>query len=238
MRDSPDWWQKPRAVAVVVDTPGWFDRHAAALAAAIGTRGDQAALLRSHEDIVDVDVAFYLSCMKIVPAEALAKARVNLVAHASDLPKGRGFSPVVWQILEGAREIPIRLLHAVDPVDSGDIVLSDSVAFEGHELNDEIRDVLGRRIVDLCLSYLVAEAPPSGRPQHGEPSWYVRRGRDDSRLDPQRSIADQFDLLRVVDNTRYPAFFELRGHRYIIRIEKMAAAGESRPPRNDEDQHD
>jgi len=41
-----------------------------------------------------------------------------------------------------------------------------------------------------------------------------------SQLDPHRSIAEQFDLLRVVDNDRYPAFMDFRGARYVIKIEK------------------
>ena len=41
----------------------------------------------------------------------------------------------------------------------------------------------------------------------------------DSRLDPDDTIAQQFNLLRVVDNERYPAFFELLGRRYILKIE-------------------
>jgi len=58
------------------------------------------------------------------------------------------------------------------------------------------------------------------------PSYYRRRTPDDSRLDPSRSIAEQFDLLRVADPQRFPAFFDLRGHRYVVRIEKAGAADE------------
>lgn len=222
--NSPEWWQKPRSIVVVVDTPGWFDQYAEKLVERIAEQGDQAGLFRDHHEFEGADVVFYLSCMKIVPPEALEKARVNLVAHASNLPEGRGFSPIVWQILEGASEIPIKLIHAAEPVDSGDIVLSNSIGFEGHELNDEIRARVGDLIVRLCLSYLSADVPPVGRSQSGEPTWYRRRNPEDSRLDPGRTIGEQFDLLRVVDNDRYPAFFELRGQRYILRIEKTGPA--------------
>ena len=37
----------------------------------------------------------------------------------------------------------------------------------------------------------------------------------------QRTLAEQFNLLRTVDNTRYPAFFDLQGHRYRLHIEKV-----------------
>jgi methionyl-tRNA formyltransferase len=206
----------------VVDTPGWFDGHARRLVERVIESGDTACLLRSYGEIEKPDVVFYLSCTKIAPPEALIKAKINLIAHASELPRGRGFSPAVWQVLEGAAVIPIKLIHAAETVDSGDIVLSDSITLEGHELNDEIRAQLGARVVELCLTYLASDAPPQGQPQQGEPTWYPRRVPEDSMLDPQRSIAEQFDVLRVVDNSRYPAFFELRGHRYLLRIEKAS----------------
>ncbi len=46
------------------------------------------------------------------------------------------------------------------------------------------------------------------RPQQGEASYYRRRRAADSQLDPHCSLAEQFNLLRVVDNQRYPAFVQ------------------------------
>ena len=167
-------------------------------------------------------VAFYLSCLKIVPSDVLARNHRNIVVHASALPHGRGFSPVVWQVLEGKNRIPVSMIDAAPEVDSGDIIMQDALELEGHELNDEIRALLGDRIVDMCAAFLASPSPPGGEPQAGEPSWYERRRASDSRLDPDKSIAEQFDLLRVVDNDRYPAFFDYRGHRYVLKIDKLA----------------
>jgi hypothetical protein len=38
-------------------------------------------------------------------------------------------------------------------------------------------------------------------------------------------LSAQFDLLRTVDNDKYPAWFELRGARYVLKIEKMPGNG-------------
>lgn len=216
-----DWWRKPRPLSVCVDTPGWFDPFAEALVRRANEGGDAAVLVRDSREVQSGGIAFYLSCLKITPPDILARNHHNLVVHASDLPKGRGFSPVVWQILEGANTIPISMIFAADEVDSGDIVMRDALRLQGHELNDEVRDMLGSRIVDMCLRYLELPAPPAGDPQTGEASWYTRRRPEDSRLDPQKSIAEQFNLLRVVDNDRYPAFFDYRGQRYIVKIERQ-----------------
>jgi methionyl-tRNA formyltransferase len=51
---------------------------------------------------------------------------------------------------------------------------------------------------------------------------YPRRTPNDSRVNPEQSIRSQFDLIRVCDPDRYPAFFELYGHKYIIRVEKSS----------------
>jgi len=47
-----------------------------------------------------------------------------------------------------------------------------------------------------------------------------KRVPDDSRIDPNESIAKQFNLLRLADAKRYPAFFEYLGVKYVIKIEK------------------
>lgn len=158
--------------------------------------------------------------MKLTKSDILARNHHNIVVHASDLPKGRGFSPLVWQVLEGKNEIPVSMIFATEEADAGDIVMRDQITLEGHELNDEMRGILGDRIVQMCLAYLDLPEPPVGEPQIGSASGYPRRRPADSRLDPYKTIAEQFDLLRVVDNSRYPAFFEHRGYRYKLSIEK------------------
>ena len=44
---------------------------------------------------------------------------------------------------------------------------------------------------------------------------------DDSELDINKSINSQFNLLRICDNKRYPAFFRKHGFTYKLQIEKV-----------------
>ena len=217
----PDWWRKPRRISVVVDNPSWILPHAERLVAESNAAGDDARLCRTHDEVTSGEIAFYLGCVKITPPEVLARNRRNLVVHQSALPKGRGFAPLAWQILEGRHEIPACLIEAVDEVDAGPIIYRDRLIFEGHELNGEMRAAQGDMCVALCRRFLDAPTPPPGEPQAGTPTVYRRRRPADSRLDPNRSLGDQFDLLRIVDNERYPAFFDWRGHRYRLLIDKM-----------------
>lgn len=230
MTSSPEWWQKPRRVSVVVDNDSWVLPHAGDLVRRLGDDGDEAALCRAHGEVGDGAVAFYLGCVTMTPSDVLARNRRNLVVHASDLPRGRGFSPLTWQVLEGATRIPVCLLDAADEADAGPLVYKEWMDLQGHELIDEMRDALGRLTIALCRRFMAEETPPDGVEQQGEAGVYPRRSPDDSRLDPDRSIAEQFDLLRVVDNRRYPAFFDFRGRRYHIRID----GGEAEPDGEEE----
>ncbi|HEX9072683.1 MAG TPA: UDP-glucuronic acid dehydrogenase [Pseudolabrys sp.] len=221
MTAVPEWWYQPRRITVMVDNPSWIIPFAEQLVTELRQNGDDAAFAREHEDIREGAVAFYLGCVYVTPSQILARNRRNLVVHESDLPKGRGFSPLTWQILEGRGRIPVCLLEAINEVDSGPVIYRDALECEGHELIGELREKLGDMTVSLCRRFLAETIPPAGMPQLGERSFYSRRRPSDSRLDPARTIAEQFDLLRVVDNERYPAWFEHRGCRYRIKIEKM-----------------
>jgi methionyl-tRNA formyltransferase len=121
----------------------------------------------------------------------------------------------------------VSLIEAQDLVDTGAIWAQRYLMLEGHELCDEINERLFAteiELMDHALEIIVSgkPAPQDDRP----PSYYRRRTPEDSRLDPSRSIAEQFDLLRVADPQRFPAFFDLRGHRYLLRIEKAGASDE------------
>jgi hypothetical protein len=67
-------------------------------------------------------------------------------------------------------------------------------------------------------------------PPVGPPS--PRRRQSDSRLDPDKTIAEQLNLLRVVDEERYPAYFDYRGHSYHMTIsakQDLASSRQSEP---------
>lgn len=226
MTHAPDWWMKPRTISVVVDNESWILPYAEDLAKKLTADGDRAVLCRSHDEIREGSVAFYLGCVKITPLKILARNRRNLVVHASVLPKGRGFSPLTWMVIEGHKVFPVCLIEAEPEVDSGSVIYRDILGFEGHELIGEMRRTLGDAHLALCQRFMAEPTPPVGQAQRGEPSHFPRRRPEDSRLDPSKTIAEQFDLLRTVDNRAYPAFFEFRGHVYKLTIEKMAKEAE------------
>ena len=176
---------------------------------------------RNAADLIGGDFLFLVSCHEIIRKPVRDRYRHTLVLHASALPKGRGMSPHIWQILEGASAITLTLLKAEDGLDSGDIWHQTKIAFDGTELHDDINRKLFEAEVALMSWALDNCDAATARPQHGEGSLYRKRSPADSRIDPARPLADSFDLLRVADPDRYPAFFEHRGQKYRIRIDKL-----------------
>jgi methionyl-tRNA formyltransferase len=112
-------------------------------------------------------------------------------------------------------------LEAKDQVDSGPIWFKRKFHLMGHELLSEINEKLFDAELELMM-LAVDEFPrvtPQAQSEQGG-SYLRRRTPGDSRLDPNRTIAEQFDLMRVADVTRYPSFFEFRGVKYLLKIEK------------------
>ncbi len=184
-------------------------------------KGHSALLVFDKNDLVGGDILFLVSCSQLIKEKERNKFKATLVLHASDLPQGRGWSPYVWSILNGANQITVSLLEASEPVDSGAIWLKTIFTLDGHELLSEINAKLFA--AELLLMTQAVEQFETIKPiqQAGDPGPYMpKRVPADSQLDPNKTIAEQFNLLRVVDSQRYPAYFNFRGKRYLIKIEK------------------
>jgi methionyl-tRNA formyltransferase len=189
---------------------------------AMSQKGHEVSLHFDKKKLGGGDILFLVSCSEIIRESERNAYTSVLVLHASDLPKGRGWSPHIWAIVGGENKITVSLLEANDTVDSGCIWLQQQFELEGHELLPEINAKLFSTELELMTKAVEGYDGVDPRPQVGDPGEYMKkRTIADSELQADRSLAEQFDLLRVVDNERYPAFFDYRGHRYLIKIEKL-----------------
>lgn len=178
-------------------------------------------LTTDKNKVLGGDILFLISCSEIIEQTTRNLYEHTLVVHASDLPKGRGWSPHIWQVLEGANKITVSLLEAEDKVDTGAIWHQENIALEGHELYDEINQKLFDKTIKL-MSYALEkkEQIKPVQQSNDQATYYKKRSPNDSKLDINKSIEEQFNLLRVCDPDRFPAFFEHNGHCYKIKIEK------------------
>ena len=72
----------------------------------------------------------------------------------------------------------------------------------------------------MILDYLESYPENDSYEQEGRATYYKRRTNQDSELDIEKTIKSQFNLLRIVDNKHYPAFFIYKSKKYILRIEE------------------
>lgn len=182
-----------------------------------------AVLVNRLEDASGGDLLFLVSCSEFVGKQVRDRYKHCLVLHASALPEGRGWSPHVWSIIQGARRITVTLLEAAEHTDTGRIWSQSGFDVEPHMLWDEINVRLFDAelgLMDFAVKNLELVQPRVQDPSIAATHW-PRRTPADSRIDPHASIASQFNLMRVCDPKRFPAHFELHGHRYRIILEKM-----------------
>jgi len=171
-----------------------------------------------HRDLDARDIVIVLSYTRILDRAFLDRNGLTVVVHESDLPKGRGFAPVQWQILAGATTIPICLLEAGDAVDSGDIFVRDTFEVPETALYPEIRARQAQATRRIVERFLAIYPDVSREKQTGDPTIYPRRRPADAELDVDRTIAEQFDLMRIANNDGWPSFFFIRGKKYVVRI--------------------
>ncbi|WP_276666201.1 formyltransferase family protein [Thalassolituus oleivorans] len=179
-------------------------------------------LVQTASELVAGDFLFLVSCGELIKANVRANYRHVLVLHASDLPEGRGWSPYIWDVLAGKQALTLCLLEAEDKVDRGRIWFKQTIPLKGHELLTEIHEVLFSAEIELMTRAIVEvdRVIPYAQPfVEGDP--HPLRFPADSEISVDKTVREQFNHLRVVDNERFPAFFRLHGRRYRLLIDDL-----------------
>ena len=204
-------------IQVLIDNPSsWINDYKEHLKKELIDYGCKVNLIQSHEKITNGDILVLLSCeKKLVDFE---KNKHNLVVHASDLPKGKGWSPLSWQVLQGINTIPVVIFEAESKIDNGAIYDNVFISLDGSELIDNIRQKLFKAIKKLVINFVIRYPNNKGIDQLGDSTFYRKRNENDSKLNIDKSLKSQFNLLRIVDNERYPAYFILNDKKYLIKV--------------------
>jgi methionyl-tRNA formyltransferase len=184
--------------------------------------GHDVQIFFDKKNLIGGDFLFLVSCAQIVRKSERDLFKYVLVLHASDLPIGRGWSPHIWSIIRGSNKIVVSLIEAEDIVDTGKVWVKESFKLYGHELLQEINEKLFNVELGLMTTAVENYAMIKPKIQVGDAGEYMhKRTPFDSELNIHQSIAEQFNILRIVDNEKYPAFFEYQGHKYVLKIEKV-----------------
>jgi methionyl-tRNA formyltransferase len=209
-------------VNIVIDNPNsWMNKKAEILSAKINEFCKEVHIISNPNKIKEnSEATFFLSCESFITKKIREKSKFNIVIHASDLPKGKGMSPATWQILEGKNKIPVTLFEINDGYDEGDYYLKDAFDLNGTELISEWQDKLYKCTERMIIKFLKEKNNLSPQKQKGEETFYKKRDSKDSELNINKSVKAQFNKLRIVDNEKYPTFFNYKGEKYILKIYK------------------
>ena len=213
-------------VTVVCELDSWIKPFAHLLSDKLKKAKVNSTVVFDYSDVKLGDAAIFFGCTRVCPANILKRNEYNLVVHESALPKGRGFAPLSWSILEGQNELIFSLIEATKDLDSGKIYDQIIVPLKGYELCDELRKIQGTYSIKICFDFIINGGPKKVIDQVGKATYYRRRTPKDSELSINKTIIEQFDLLRTVDNERYPAFFKYKGRKFKIMIEDAGSSND------------
>lgn len=153
---------------------------------------------------------FFLHWSWRVPSEILDKYEC-VCFHMTDVPYGRGGSPLQNLIVRGHRTTKLTALRMVADFDAGPVYLKEDLSLEGRA--EEIYERASRQAVGM-MRRIVAEAIDPV-PQDGTPTVFRRRSPAESELHAGMSVEQVFDFIRMLDAETYPhAFLRWGGLRF------------------------
>lgn len=129
-----------------------------------------------------------------------------IVFHMTDLPFGRGGSPLQNLIIRGIKNTKISAIRVVKELDAGDIYIKRDLSLEGTATEIFLRSV--PIIEEMIKKIIEDDLKPS--PQYGETVNFKRRKPEESNIANLSSVNDIYDYIRMLDCEGYPpAFIEL-----------------------------
>lgn len=166
------------------------------------------------------DFLFALSFPRMIGNGTLSKYELPVVLHASDLPRGRGWSPANWAAENLETEIIISAIRMVEAVDSGNVLAKVKIDFPLSDIWSDLQPKLEKVQADLIVGLITDESPVRMEaPQEGVPTHLRRRSLTDSEVLAHISLADQWGKIRASDPKRYPNYFEHLGRTFKLTVE-------------------
>jgi len=136
-----------------------------------------------------------------------------VVFHMTDLPFGRGGSPLQNLISRGVYKTKVTALRVAKGVDTGPIYLKRPL-----DISKGSAEQLYTKLAEVSFSMMthIVVRQPAPHPQKGRATVFPRRTLEMSRL-PEKATARQlYDHIRMLDAPEYPrAFIEIG----VMRIE-------------------
>lgn len=134
-----------------------------------------------------------------------------VVFHMTDLPFGRGGSPLQNLIVRGFDKTKISAIRVNKGIDTGDVYLKKDLSLYGtaEEIFMRASDVIEQMIIEIIQHDLKPV------PQQGEPVVFSRRKPEEGNIAGLESLDKMYDYIRMLDAEGYPnAFVEIGNFRF------------------------
>jgi methionyl-tRNA formyltransferase len=155
---------------------------------------------------------FFLHWSWRVPEE-IVKRFECVCFHMTDVPFGRGGSPLQNLIVRGLRETKLTALRMTEEFDAGPVYLKKPLSLEGGA--EEIYLRAGCLSAKMIQQIVREELTPV--PQQGKAVNFKRRTPAESEVKTSSSLEELHDFIRMLDGEGYPhAFFHHSGMRYEL----------------------
>lgn len=123
--------------------------------------------------------------------------------HMTDLPFGRGGSPLQNLIVRGIKETKVTAFKMEQSLDTGPIYMKRPLKLDGSA--DQIFERYGTLVWDMIAEITATE--PVGEQQVGESEIFKRRKPNQSVLPVSGSLGVVYDHIRMLDARTYPHAF-------------------------------
>ncbi len=134
-----------------------------------------------------------------------------ILFHMTDLPFGRGGSPLQNLIKLGFSKTKISALYVTEKIDSGPIYMKRKLTLEGSAKEIFLR--ASKIIENMIFEILKKELKPNI--QIGEPTYFKRRKPSQSNIVDLKNIVEIYDHIRMLDCEDYPrAFLDIEGFKF------------------------
>jgi methionyl-tRNA formyltransferase len=145
---------------------------------------------------------FFPHWSHIIPSKIYNKFEC-VIFHMTDLPFGRGGSPLQNLIAQGRKATKISAIRCVSRVDAGPIYFKRSLRLNGSA--QAIYQRATKKIEYMIIKILKTNPEPV--PQKGKVTIFKRRKPGQSNMAGVKSLNEAFDLIRMLDADGYPHAF-------------------------------
>jgi len=135
--------------------------------------------------------------------EELYESFECIVFHMTDLPFGRGGSPLQNLIARGFTETVISALQCVEEMDAGPVYRKRPLPLYGTAEEIFLR---ASRVMETMIQEIISQQPEPV-PQEGAPVVFQRRKPEDGDVSNAQDLGEFYDLIRMLDADGYPPAF-------------------------------